>query len=171
MPARVELFGLTLLVTALLGACGGSSRDGPPANAGGSPGETSTGDHGDRGGTGEVCALVTKEEAEELGGQPMRVTELPGECTYTRTGSGTFASVHVLVGEKAQRQMETDKELGSGSEPMSGIGDEAVGHQATIYFKKNGKWYGLGVARQGDQEIYGAILKKLAVKVADRVGG
>lgn len=116
VPAALIIAGATLAST----ACGTPASGHPSSNAGRYP---------------NACALLTKADAERVLGEAV-----PGEpeskqdtdggmCTYSIESEG--ASVQLQVGDP-----EITRRAAGGTEPVPGIGDEAVGNNGGLWLRK-----------------------------------
>jgi hypothetical protein len=162
---------------ALLSGCAGTpAADPAPAPA---PPETSSAAEQSEpaaatpAGTLDACALVTKEEAEQLAGTPLE-PGVPGDpaepsCTYTGPVTGPTAQVEVYTGAGAQKILEIDRSLGHEFTPLTGIGDEAHAEEGAVFVAKSGVWVAIRLVRLDDPEIYRERLADLARTVADRL--
>jgi len=158
-----------LATTVLLAACGGTTpptSSGPtaaPATAGAGPtagtgqgtsapqtivpAATTTGNQGGPGSgfTGDPCALLTATEIERVTGVTNSVgnstpmSDDKGACLWVGDDTTMGAGIEIATGARAVSNWDTAKN-DSGSEALSGIGDEAVYNSTleSVFFLKNG---------------------------------
>jgi hypothetical protein len=168
------LGGLSVLATAGLLGCGRSGD--PTATADDKPAVTVTKDAAPEETSAptraavDPCALVSKQEAEQLAGtalddaKPVRET-----CTYTGPVTGPTAQVEIGLGDGAKKFLDIDRELGHDLKPMPGIGDEAWAEDGTVFVSKSGLWVSIHLVRLDDPAAYRKPLEDLARKVAARI--
>ncbi|MFI7488256.1 DUF3558 family protein [Micromonospora echinaurantiaca] len=118
----------------------------------------------------DPCALVSKQEAEQLAGtkledgQPVRET-----CTYVGPVSGPTAQVEVFVGDGAKKFLDIERDLGHELRPLGGVGDEAYASHEAVFVNGSGVWVSVRLVRLNDPAENRAPLEKVARAVAGRL--
>jgi hypothetical protein len=168
------LGGLSVLATVGLLGCGRSGD--PTAAADDKPAVTVTKDAAPEETTAptqaavDPCALVSKQEAEQLAGTPLDDAKPIREtCTYTGPVTGPTAQVEIGLGDGAKKFLDIDRELGHDLKPLPGIGDETWIEDGTVFVSKSGLWVSIHLVRLDDPAVYRKPLEDLARKVAGRL--
>lgn len=118
----------------------------------------------------DPCALVSRQEAEQLAGtrledaQPVRET-----CTYVGPVSGPTAQVEVFVGDGAKKFLDIERDLGHELRPLAGVGDEAYASHEAVFVNGSGVWVSVRLVRLNDPAENRAPLEKVARTVAGRL--
>ncbi|MFI9605008.1 DUF3558 family protein [Streptomyces sp. NPDC052043] len=170
------LVPLAVLAVLALSGCGGhgqSSAAGPssaqPAPATRTPEENTEAPSP----TGEAvgpCALVTKQEAEQLAGTALAPATPVGEtCTYTGPVTGPTAQVEIFVGDGAKKYLDIERDLGHTLRPLAGVGDEAYAEDEAVFLRRSDRWVSIRLVRLNDPAENRTPLEELARKVATRI--
>ncbi|MFY1696771.1 hypothetical protein [Solwaraspora sp. WMMA2101] len=152
-----------------------SRVDTPTGQAAGGSGQGADGSGGDGTAAGasadvDPCALLTKQEAEQLAGtaldEPLPVRET---CTFTGPTSGPLAQVEVFVGPGAKKILDINRELGHEFRELPGIGDEAYAEDDAAYVQKSGQWVCLRLVLLSDPAEHRQRLEDAARLIAGRL--
>ncbi|WFE25927.1 hypothetical protein O7623_21520 [Solwaraspora sp. WMMD791] len=152
----------------------GQSTDGSGQDTDGSGQDTDgSGDDGATAGASadvDPCALLTKQEAEQLAGTALN-DPLPvkATCTFTGPTSGPLAQVEIFVGPGAKKILDINRELGHEFRELSGIGDEAYAEDDAAYLQKSGQWVCLRLVLLNDPAENRQRLEDAARLIAGRL--
>ncbi|MEW2382092.1 hypothetical protein AB0873_08360 [Micromonospora sp. NPDC047707] len=136
----------------------------PPAGAEGEPVATSAAAGPD------ACALVSKQEAEQLAGTKLEdAVPVRETCTYTGPVTGPTAQVEVFVGDGAKKFLDVERSLGHELRPLSGVADEAYVSAEAAFVNRAGRWVAVRLVRLNDPAENRAPLERVARTVAGRI--
>jgi len=173
LAARVASPAVAVVVALGLAGCGGSDDDSasPPATssaAGGQKGSAAGGKAASA--ATDPCALVSRQEAEQLAGISLNgaVTQ-PETCTYTAPPNGPTAQVEVFAGKTAESYLAAERGVGHVLRPLPGIGDEAYVEDYAVFVQKRDFWVSIDLTRSNDPAENRGPLENLARTVAGRL--
>ncbi|MFJ8603097.1 DUF3558 family protein [Streptomyces shenzhenensis] len=166
-----------LLIPALLGcqASGSEAQDEPSptaavtsAPAGESPKEPSPTPTAT--GVEDPCALVTRQEAEQLAGTPLKPGKETGDtCTYVAPESGPTAQVEIFSGESGKNYHDAERQLGHELKALDDIGDEAYLEDGSVFLRVGEAWVSIRLVRGNTASENNEPLTELAGTVATRL--
>lgn len=118
----------------------------------------------------DPCALVTKQEAEQLAGTALApATPVRETCTYTGPVTGPTAQVEIFVGDGAKKYLDIERDLGHTLRPLAGVSDEAYAEDEAVFLRRSDRWVSIRLVRLNDPAENRTPLEELARKVATRI--
>ncbi|MBL7493948.1 DUF3558 domain-containing protein [Frankia sp. AgB1.9] len=185
VAARVASPAVAVVVALGLTGCGSSNGDSssPAPSSVAATSSTAGGQNGSSsGGTTasatpasahqatDPCALVSRQEAEQLAGTSLNnAVSQPEACTYTAPTSGPTAQVEVFAGETAKSYLAAERGIGHQLQPLPGIGDEAYVEDYAVFVNKHDVWVSIDLTRSNDPAENRGPLENLARTVASRL--
>ncbi|MFD4611222.1 DUF3558 family protein [Streptomyces sp. NPDC058440] len=169
------LLSTTLLAVLGLAGCGGSGEKAPAAGTAPSATVSQEGSAPSappKKAPADPCALISLQEAQELGGtsvEGQKSEDTAGGCRYTHEGVPIASTIQ---GDEA-RQFMDDMLRAADRKPLAGIGDEATAYDDKdhgtfgLLFRKSGTWVAMTVV--ADRADNDRRLEELARKVAARM--
>jgi hypothetical protein len=121
----------------------------------------------------DLCALVTKAEAEAIVGtelqEPRRGGQTPASCTYGGPPAGPLAQVEIYGGDPAESVLDINRGLGHEFTPIEDLADEAYSSRHAVYFRHGTLWVSIHVARLVDPSVTRGPLEDAARLAASRL--